>query len=91
MSRNLKYIPQPGSSITDAVREAIKIAKALDDANLYAFLVIHYNDVSIGINEKSNIQETLKNLRETIENKYKCQNHGEMICPGGDWLTNKNK
>ncbi|MHA1916270.1 MAG: hypothetical protein ACW97V_18115 [Promethearchaeota archaeon] len=77
MSRNLKYIPQSGTYMDEAVKEAIKIAQALSDAGLYAFMMISYNDISIGINELSDPGAVLERLKGKIKNKYERQTNSD--------------
>ena len=75
MSRNLICVPQSGTGMKDSIEEATKIAKALDSAGLYAFVILKYNDIQIGINEKCDPEYTLEELKGKIAKRYERANH----------------
>ena len=74
MSRNLTCTPQGGTDMKEAVEEACSIAKALGTAGLYAFVMLKYNDISIGVNEFSDPRYTLKTLKAKIKKRYEHHN-----------------
>jgi len=75
MSRNIVYKAQIGTYLDEAVKEACEISKALGSADLYAYLMIDYNGIQIGINELSDPDITIGELKEKIRMRYERQNN----------------
>ena len=66
----LIYKPQDGTPLTEAVKVAIQISKALNKDALHAYVEIQFNDVAVGINELSSVENTLDTVYEQIAKKY---------------------
>ena len=67
LDQGVHYVPQNGTSLRDSIHRAIQIAKALKAANLHAYVHLNYNRFTAGVNEYSDIDNSVKELREKIE------------------------
>ena len=75
----LIYIPQSGMSLPEVVKDAKRIAKALDETTGYGYIEVHFQDIIFGINEKCDEFVTLQEIFDEI--KYKYQKQGGNVIP----------
>lgn len=67
----LVYKPQDNTSLELAVEDAISIAKALSKSNIYGVVNVEFSDIKFVVDERSSLENILKEVFLRIKNKYK--------------------
>ena len=61
------FKPQSGTTLPNAAKQAVKMAKALNKETGYGYVELHYNDMILSVNELTDpiciIDEFIDNLR----------------------------
>lgn len=86
----LIYKPQDGTTLPNAARAAIKIAKVVHNTTRYGFLELHYNDFIFGINEHTSVESVIIEFLKKIKYKY-CIQGGPItnyMLQYEDWIEN---
>lgn len=90
----LTYKSTSGSPLIRVIADVIEICKALEKQKLYSYVRVEFNDITFGVNEKSNVDNTVNEIYDKIKRKYECEGGVDkpMLHSGAYWLdVYKNK